>query len=920
MKWHYNKILLKNIDVYTLKLKSYNLMKRLFTSITILLCITLIRAQSFEDYKKQQQQQYQQYQKEVKDGMNKLQAEFDSYVKKRNEEFATFLKNPWKDFKVNEGEQAPADPKPIETPKFIPVLDQVKDQKLKESKTQPTSQDEPTEIRENPPQAISGIPTIKINEPSNPLVDIKPRISITPKPVPNAQNIRFKFYGQPITMNVDPKLFAKTVVTVDEKSTSLFWESFTKANYDPLIESLLDYSYALNLNEWGFYLLTRETANHLAQGDTNTARLITWGLLNQAGYKVRIGYNEGKGYLLVPFVQKVYDHYFVDLKGIRYYILENEGAQIYTYPEDFEGSYKLIDLNVYSPLAFTGDLQTKTYNAPSLSTAINIPVNPNAVKLYNDFPPSELKVYFDAGLTPETKDALIEALKPELEGKSQQAQVQTLLSFAQHAFQYMVDQEQFDREKAFFPDEIFYYPYSDCEDRSILFSFLVRNLTGLDVVGLDYPGHIATAVAFTDVVDGDYYEYKGRKYVVCDPTYLGAPVGATMPQFKGVAAGLIFTENIWKTKQVEDKIWSTLNALGCQAGTSHNIVKSYNELFYATGWFEEPFTFKGKKFSSKGGKDIFLAQFNTSGDLIWIITGGSMGTDMPTALSAGKENCIYLSGSYDQNFSFVNKEVSAQSEKDLFIASVASNGDINWLNSMKLKSIDDGKNLAFVGKFNALGKLISAEYYPETGRPFESGITEINREVYLAGSFNESAGLRKSDQTITHSAETFDYVGLLKKENDELIKKNVEKNMAAIFAALTVLKNNGTLIPGETAQEALNKYNPNFKKTCPEIFRNLGLVDFLKNSDGLIVVKTNATKGVNFDMMKMENNSSMRISNLPNGNAKIDFISGVKVGKAFVWFNLNNVVLEHNTGNLIFDYDNDHTKKTINLKSEVLDI
>jgi hypothetical protein len=81
---------------------------------------------------------------------------------------------------------------------------------------------------------------------------------------------------------------------------------------------------------------------------------------------------------------------------------------------------------------------------------------------------------------------------------------------------------------------MFFYPLSDCEDRSILFAWLVRNLTGLDVVSLNYPGHVATAVAFKGKVDGDSIVYKGKRYTVADPTYMNARSGMTMPKFRAV--------------------------------------------------------------------------------------------------------------------------------------------------------------------------------------------------------------------------------------------------------------------------------------------------------------------------------------------------------------------------------------------------
>ena len=63
------------------------------------------------------------------------------------------------------------------------------------------------------------------------------------------------------------------------------------------------------------------------------------------------------------------------------------------------------------------------------------------------------------------------------------------------------------------------------------FSFLVKNLIGLKVVGVDYPGHVAAAVKFNENLAGDYITYKGEIYAICDPTYLGAVAGIAMSKY-----------------------------------------------------------------------------------------------------------------------------------------------------------------------------------------------------------------------------------------------------------------------------------------------------------------------------------------------------------------------------------------------------
>lgn len=105
---------------------------------------------------------------------------------------------------------------------------------------------------------------------------------------------------------------------------------------------------------------------------------------------------------------------------------------------------------------------------------------------------------------PERSEPPKPVLKAAVGGKAKRVAAGMLLNFVQTAFEYRADGEQFGYERPFFPDETLFYPYSDCEDRAILYAVLVRELLGLDVVLLHYPNHLATAVALGDDVPGDY--------------------------------------------------------------------------------------------------------------------------------------------------------------------------------------------------------------------------------------------------------------------------------------------------------------------------------------------------------------------------------------------------------------------------------
>jgi len=60
----------------------------------------------------------------------------------------------------------------------------------------------------------------------------------------------------------------------------------------------------------------------------------------------------------------------------------------------------------------------------------------------------------------------------------------------------------------------------------------------LDIFGL-LGRTLATVVSFPEEMAGDFFPLEEQKYTVNDPSYIGAAVGQTMPQFKDVQVILI---------------------------------------------------------------------------------------------------------------------------------------------------------------------------------------------------------------------------------------------------------------------------------------------------------------------------------------------------------------------------------------------
>jgi ribosomal protein S8 len=145
-----------------------------------------------------------------------------------------------------------------------------------------------------------------------------------------------------------------------------------------------------------------------------------------------------------------------------------------------------------------------------------------------------------------------------------------------------------------------------------------------------------------------------------------------------------------------------------------------------------------------------------------------------------------------------------------------------------------------------------------------------------------------------------------------------EKGIAGLFAAINLIKDNRAVLPGKEVKKALDKYNPSFKTSSPKIYEALGNITFIANNNGIIIVQTVDGDDILIDKIKMESDAKIKINILANGDAVIDVLSGVKVGKVVVWYKMNFIKLFKTSGDLLFDYDSDHTQKRVNLKKDIL--
>lgn len=329
--------------------------------------------------------------------------------------------------------------------------------------------------------------------------------------------------------------------SLKENDVADAYEALYSTDYKALLKDCKQLASDLNLNGWGVYLLLKAVAD-ASCGSENESVVMQQFLLNEMGYKAKMARkaDTSKMLLLVALDNKIYGRPYWKQGGLCYYMLnENYTGPFYTCQQDAPNAKKQLELNFSSAPVFQGATVSTTHQAEGSAAKVTVSVPKALMDFYKDYPSCEYSVYAKAAVNPEVANTLLSSLSPLVKGKSETEAANILINFVQTAFQYATDDEQFGYEKPFFVEELFYYPYSDCEDRAVLYAYLVKSLLGLDVVFLDYPNHIATAVRFNESVNGDYLMVDGQKYTVCDPTYIGATIGMTMQAYKSVAAKVL---------------------------------------------------------------------------------------------------------------------------------------------------------------------------------------------------------------------------------------------------------------------------------------------------------------------------------------------------------------------------------------------
>lgn len=463
-----------------------------------------------------------------KEYRQKRNAQFQAYKDSINREFAKAMEQRWENYQVFVGQRRPSKPEPDQ----LPVAP--RDTTTQEPAELPVNEVIPLQKVTPEDQNEQGY----LNQPSS-------SDSLTNLDV--FQNVDVNFYMQHINFNVPVSYEQLVLDGISEKAVAKFWADLASGQFETCVSQCQDQKKQLHLNDWALYDMIVSMAAETFPKRYSEQTILSVFVMNQLGLEAKIGRTNNQLIILMPAQSTLYTIPYVMLDDQPYYIFslypqkQQSVASISTYPVSFPSSTHPLDMNIYEPISFVRQPSAVTYTTDFWGDEVPFQVNQNAMDFYSQYPQVDIVIYANAEMSDELKTWSEKQILPVIQDLKDYEAVSVLLYYVQTAFEYATDPQQFGFEKPFFCEENFYYAKNDCEDRAILLSYLVRNLVGSPIVLLDYPDHIATAVAFADdtYVTGDYYQINNRKYYVCDPTYIGANVGEAMPQYRKTKADIL---------------------------------------------------------------------------------------------------------------------------------------------------------------------------------------------------------------------------------------------------------------------------------------------------------------------------------------------------------------------------------------------
>jgi hypothetical protein len=172
---------------------------------------------------------------------------------------------------------------------------------------------------------------------------------------------------------------------------------------------------------------------------------------------------------------------------------------------------------------------------------------------------------------------------------------------------------------------------------------------------------------------------------------------------------------------------SAVGAYGYDVGNS--IVADASGCVYVTGRFASPsLSFGTATLINAGGNDMFIVKYDTSGNVLWVRNSGTLDAASGNCISIDQSGNVVVTGSFSGSpITLGTITLQNNGSSDMFVAKYDSNGNVIWAKAAGGTSGDEGIGLAcdFSGNVYIAGTFESSTIGFSTTSLNNNGISDV---------------------------------------------------------------------------------------------------------------------------------------------------------------------------------------------------
>ena len=146
----------------------------------------------------------------------------------------------------------------------------------------------------------------------------------------------------------------------------------------------------------------------------------------------------------------------------------------------------------------------------------------------------------------------------------------------------------------------------------------------------------------------------------------------------------------------------------------HKITSNKLSQYFIIGHFEGAAFFDDSKLESNGERDVYIAKFDSSGNLQWVRSFGGPADDAVSGIAAaGKE--IIITGYFNDKIQFDSLSISSLGSSDIYWCLLDENGRSKWVKQAGGVSSDKGIRVLFDSENNCItsGNYFNTAYFDQ---------------------------------------------------------------------------------------------------------------------------------------------------------------------------------------------------------------